>query len=269
MTIASMLGFKSTTTSHVWRGASKRPHQPPLALLVPTKVCHKSVSADKLSSVLAASKEHKSRLTGLVTHLTAQALARGLKSRDKTYNQFIAATTINLRKALKCGEGQMANYPSSTEEVLVVDPRHLEKTPTFTNKDWDAVAATTKRLEERASTLADQPVGLLSYLNDFRGWNMKNASTPANISFEISNVGVLNCGAGDWEIRDLVFSQSADASGPPMSVNVASTKGGKLNLAFVWSPGALGFEDEGLFMEEVAEDIICELNNLATNYERQ
>lgn len=266
--VTSFLGVKATSTTNVWKGASARPHQLPLASLIATRVCKTYLSAEKLKSVLAASKEHNARLTGLLTHLTARSLARSLKSRDQNYTEFIAGITINMRKAMKCGEGQMANYPSSTEATVIVEPSHLSAQNTsMSAEDWKSVATTTKHLEERSGTLADQPVGLLAYLNDFRGWNVKNAKAPAKISFEVSNVGVLDGGAGDWNIQDLVFSQSADASGPPMSVNVASTKGGKLNLAFVWGPGALGVDDEVMFMDEVAGDVVLNLNQIASEYE--
>lgn len=262
--LASMLGFRSATTEAIWKGALTRPHQLPLTTLVPTKVFQTFVTPETLKSVLVACKTHNSRLTGLLTHLTARGLARALKTRDQDFAHFTTSITINMRKALKSGEGQMANYPSSTEETVEVQPRHLQPKAGMSTEDWEAVAAITKRLEEKSSTLADQPVGLLAYLSDFRGWTIRNASAPAKVSFEVSNVGVLDGGSGgDWGTRDLVFSQSADASGPPMSINVGSAKGGKLNLAFVWSPGALGVDDEAIFVEEVAKEVTSILRELA------
>lgn len=263
--LASAPGFESTCMENIWKGATTRPNQLPLTTLVPSKVYHITATPETLKSVLRVCNIRNARLTGLLTHLTACALARALRSRGQEHVNFLSAITINMRKALNCGEGKIANYPSGIEEFIVVQPHHLEEKLGMTPEDWEAVAATTKRLEEKSSTLADQPTGLLAYLSDFRGWTKKNASAPAKVSFEVSNVGGFDGGSGEWEIRGMVFSQSADGSGPPMSINVASTKGGRLNLAFVWSPGALGVDDEAVFIEQVANDVVRELNGLASS----
>ena len=90
------------------------------------------------------------------------------------------------------------------------------------------------------------------------------------MSFEISNLGVFDAGQqGDgkgYQIDDMIFSQSANTTGPPFSVNVASAKDGALMISVTWWPGMLGVDDEEIFIGEVCEDVGREMEEIAREH---
>jgi len=68
--------------------------------------------------------------------------------------------------------------------------------------------------------------------------------------------------SAQWAVTDVVFSQSASALGPPVSVNVASTKQSPLTMTVTWWPGMLGLDDEGSFVDEVCSDVARQLESI-------
>lgn len=155
----------------------------------------------------------------------------------------------------------MGNFPSATTSALAVsDP--LSKG--MTSDDWSTASRVTDSLEEAAGSLSDQPVALLRYLSDFRGWTIRKSEQPTNLSFSVSNVGMFKNGVGDEteNLSEMAFSQSADATGAPFNLNVVSTKTGPLSIVVTWWPGMLGVDDEGSFMTEVCGSIVEQLKEI-------
>ena len=268
--LAKLLGFSSENTEDMWCGASKRPDIGSSASLLTTAAHVILVSNPVLQRVVETCRTHQARITGLLNHLIASALGRALRARGHQYTRFIAQTPIDLRRAAAIDKDCMGNYTSAYTETIEVNPGQIEGSVGMTSEDWDAVRCSTKCLSDASSTLADQPVALLRYLNDFRGWTLKNARKPANKSFSVSNLGVFAkttesdvTGKQDWSIEAMAFSQPADATGAPLNVNVASAEKGALVMSVTWWPGMLGVEKERAFVEEVFAVVVRQLEAIS------
>lgn len=264
---ANTLGLRDTRADVTWCGASTRPKRSDLTKILRTSARTASIPCETLQNVLNACKSHNARLTSLLNHLTARALSAALRLRSQHYSRFIAETAIDLRKCIPNAKNCMANYNSGVSETLSA-PEHPEQVLSIEN--WKAIRQSTELLSERSSTLADQLVALLKYVNSVRAWVAKQATKPASASFGMSNLGLMkdlsnaDMEAGQsWRIEDVVFSQSADGVGPPLNVNVASAEGGALIIVVTWWPGMLGVNDEGRFVEEVCASLVDQLEIIA------
>lgn len=264
--ITNILGIKDTMAADTWCGAAVRPKRNNSTELLHTGVRTAFVSQKTMRRVLKVCRAHHARLTGLLTQITARALAQGLRPRGQYYNQVVATIAIDLRKCIPEAKNHIANYNSSTNMTLAI-PENIEQG--FTNEEWEAVRHTTNVLADRSSTLADQPVALLKYLSNIRPWVLKQALKPSDVSFGISNLGVVTGvptfntrdGRG-WAVEAVAFSQSADGTGQPLNVNVASIEGGPMTLIITWWPGMLGVDDEDAFVEEVVGSIVHQLDSI-------
>lgn len=268
--IARMLGLSKDNPeySKPWCGAATRPTRKSTAdALVQTAVHVTAVPPEILQSAIAACRKHNARVTSLLNHLLCRALARNLHSRGQEYRKFATETAIDLRRCLPVEYQQsMGNYASAVTETVEISHESLETGAI----DWESIQASTKNLGERSSTLADQPTGLLKYLSNYREWTLKKASTPAEASFGMSNLGVFDGSsntsddsAASWTVTDMVFSQSADATGAPFNLNVASGKHGSLMLVVTWWPGMFGLEDERLFVQDTMKAVVGQLQSVS------
>ncbi|KAK0347115.1 Alcohol acetyltransferase [Friedmanniomyces endolithicus] len=273
--IVRALGMSSEIPDGVWTGAQKRPPSPTSIQPIRTAVCCRRIPPAHLERALAACRGHGVRLTGLLAVMVARALARALRARGQVRSDFIANLPLDLRRCIPQASHSMANYASGTTETIhILSKQHqdhdLTSPESLTDEDWATARRLTERLSEASNTLADQPVALLKYLSDFRDWTTRQIAKPADSSFELSNVGSFNAASfnpsqphrtaeGDWSLRDIVFSQSANALGAPFNVNVASTKGGPLAIVLTWWPGMLGVEDEESLMDDVADGLVDQM----------
>ncbi|RMZ90962.1 hypothetical protein DV736_g1795, partial [Chaetothyriales sp. CBS 134916] len=110
---------------------------------------------------------------------------------------------------------------------------------------------TTDALAKAASTLQDQPVGLLRFVGNFRSWYEGKLGKARGESYEVSNIMALDpaaatLGAGPQNrivgVEELFYTQPANVTGPAITFNVVSVKGGALNVGVSWQVGALGLE---------------------------
>lgn len=243
--LAKLFGFSTTETEDMWCGAKTRPKSVLTAELPLTAAHVCLVSSSILQQVLKVCRSHDARLTGLLNHLAARALAKGLKGRGQTYNTFVAQTPIDLRKAASIETDRMGNYMSGNSETIVLDPNdNYSATQSMSPVNWEAVQHSTQSLGKISNTLADQQVGLLRYLSDYRGWTIRNASKPSDASFSVSNLGVFDQessaevnGNNAWSLEEMAFSQSADGTGAPLAFNVSSAINGPLAMVATWWPG--------------------------------
>ncbi|SMQ51527.1 unnamed protein product [Zymoseptoria tritici ST99CH_3D7] len=252
--VGRLLGLQSNTTADVWCGAPSRPNRVDSDPV--TSVALFSISPDIVDRALAICRKHDARITGLLNHVIARSLCRALDKRQRPFTKLVCETPIDLRRALKQGKGQICNYVSAVTETVDVKR-------TNDPIDWTAVQKSTELLEERSKSLQDQPTGLLKYLSDFRGWTLKKASSSAEVSFSISNLGVLDASVAGWKVESMAFSQSGNGTGEPLSFSVASVGRGGMTIAVTWWPGMLGVEDEDCFVREVGRGVEKEMEAFA------
>jgi hypothetical protein len=252
--VGRWVGVEATSKEGVWLGATARPSRTPSDPY--TRVVTESVPPDVVERVAAVCRQNGARITGLLNHVLARCLYRALTKRQQPLSRFGCETPIDMRRCLQQGEGEMVNYVSAMTETINIE---LPEGPI----DWAAVRVSTEMLKEKSESSQDQPIGLLKYLNDFRGWTLKKASSPPEVSFSVSNLGVFAETASVWKMEAMAFSQSGNGTGEPLSVSVASVKGGFLTLAMTWWPGMLGVADEETFILEVGNDIVAEMKNIS------
>lgn len=270
--LASACGVAKDVDDNTWCGVRTRPRKRTDEQLISTAVRVSTVPYATLQQVLATCRKYESRLTALLNHLISKALVTALHRRGHTHTNVVISTAIDLRKCIPAAEGTMANYASAVDQAVsiasYVDVEIQEHG--LTSSGWAAIKLASQELQRRSSTLADQPVALLKYLTDLRAWTSKQAAKASDVAFGMSNLGVfsptshqsLNADA-HWSIQTMLFSQSADGTGPPFNVNVASVSGGPLSLVITWWPGMLGSDDEETFVDELCEHVVGELEVIA------
>ncbi|KAI7360680.1 hypothetical protein KC354_g8669 [Hortaea werneckii] len=261
-TLKRIFGISSDSSKDCWRGAAARPPMPDRSRPIQTALVHRQVTRATIDKVLSLCRTREVKLTGLIIVLTSRALACALQARNERFTSFRAETALDLRKCIPEAKASMGNMASAVEDTILLDESgHIGK---LSNGEWETAKRITFHLQQASGTLSDQPVGLLRYLSDFRGWTLKKATQQPNCSFSVSNVGMFEDGepqdSAGVKMRDIAFSQSADGTGAPFNLNLVSTKShGTLNMVMTWWPGMLGVEDEGRFMEEVSDRIVEEL----------
>ncbi|KAI7222992.1 hypothetical protein KC343_g8214 [Hortaea werneckii] len=260
--LKQMFGISSESNEDCWKGARVRPPMPDQSRPIETALVHRRVARATIENVLSLCRTREVKLTGLLIVLTSRALAHALQARNERFTSFTAETAIDLRKCVPAASASMGNMASAVEDTVVIEEGcQIGK---LSDREWETAKNITLRLQQASSTLSDQPVGLLRYLSDFKGWTLKKATQQPNCSFSVSNVGVFEDGkpqdSAGVTIKEVSFSQSADGTGAPFNLNLASANSdGTLNMVMTWWPGMLGVENEGRFMDEVSDRIVEEL----------
>ena len=261
-TLKRIFGISSDSHEDCWRGARARPPMPDRTRPIETALVHRQVPRAIIDKVLTLCRTREVKLTGLIIVLTSRALACALQARNERFTAFKAETALDLRKCIPEANHIMGNMASAAEDTILVDEGG--QVGKLSAREWESAKEVTLHLQQASSTLSDQAVGLLRYLSDFKGWTLKKATQPPNCSFSVSNVGVFEDGepqdSTGVKIKDMAFSQSADGTGAPFNLNLASTKsGGALNMVMTWWPGMLGVENEARFMDDIGDRIVEEL----------
>lgn len=228
-----------------------------------------TISNEKIQKVLARCREHRAKFTGLLHQLIARGLGRALPA-DQTAECFISQTAIDLRRCLtQITDDDMGLCPSGYYETFPrTDPKQWGGWATAGDDStiWTAARATTEALTKCASTLTDQPIGLLAYLRNFYPWMRGQIGKRRDCSYELSNLLSFDPGLSTtWRMGSVYFSQPANATGGCLSFNVVSRKGGDMVIILSWQIGALDVEDEQRFASRVCNSIYSSLDVLASS----
>ncbi|CEN59286.1 hypothetical protein ASPCAL01738 [Aspergillus calidoustus] len=240
------------------------------------------VHRDRVESVLRVCREKGgARLTGLLNQLVVRALSDVLPEHDAScaVENFIGTIVVDLRALVPTYKPEM--MLNCVSAVYEGSQRVAKGDPAINLKDddalWDAVRGTTARLAHSASTLVDQPIGLVQYLDKFRPWFLEKLGEARDSSYEISNAvvfdpsskgnasvsGVESDGKGTWDIERMVFSQPANVTNCPLSFSVVTRKDGEMVMTLNWQIGALGVVDENGFAKDILGRIDGYLTGIA------
>ncbi|KAL2845670.1 hypothetical protein BJY01DRAFT_180545 [Aspergillus pseudoustus] len=231
------------------------------------------VPRDRVEGVLRVCREKGgARFTGLLNQLMVRALSDVLPVHDAcAAGDFIGTIVVDLRALVPGYEGDMMlNCVSAMYEGSSRVRR--DELPTGLKDDdalWEAVRGTTARLAHSASTLVDQPIGLVQYLDKFRSWFLEKIGQARDSSYEISNALVFDPSLKDsrlvpeeaggekeaWDIEKIVFSQPANATNCPLSLSAVTRKNGEMVMTLNWQVGVLGVTDENCFAKDVVRRI--------------
>jgi hypothetical protein len=255
--LVSLLGLRDSWLSSevdIWRGKDTTfdPEDHSTGLVLVT------IESSTLRRVLQHCRVKRATFTGLLEHLIARSLTASGGGVVDT-SAFNAGVAVDMRhlfpgvyssaSMMNCvtGHSEMIQYDHSQEEHdWAINP---------SSRFWDAARKTTASLKLAASTLHNQPIGLLQYMKAFRPWTTGLIGKERDMLFEISNLGafsptLINEDVGsDLSIEKIVFSQPAKASGSLLDFNPVSVKGGPLVMTVTWQLGVMGLS-EG--MEEMA-----------------
>lgn len=216
------------------------------------------VTADNLKTLLAACRENKTSLTGLLHSLQLVAFAKHIKGAPA----FSTTTTIGMQPYVK------DDAPEPTLRVLTsnyVHPLDTELVELFRGgvtdeQIWATAAALRAGLAEKLKTLPkDDIIPMLKHISDWESWWAKKDGTARSNSWEISNLGVFKqAEGGKFKITRAFFSNGAMRAGTPISFNVASVAGGGLTVCVSWDDDALP--------KELVHNISQELEALIAMY---
>ncbi|KAJ3540862.1 hypothetical protein NM208_g4867 [Fusarium decemcellulare] len=220
----------------------------------------REIEAPLLQKAVQTSREHDAKLTGVIEVLIARALSKAVP--DAKVTNFVSQTAINMRRSLGISDDVGGVMVSGCNLTYA---RSNASGP-LTEEEWASARSSTKELAKTATTLQDQPIGLLRFLPSVRKWTLTKLGKSRDSSFEMSNVGAFDAGQGASEaggkqakMTKMVFTQPGHVTGPPIAFNFAAVKGGNLVYTVTWQPGALGLglsEDQE---EAVVEDICATL----------
>jgi hypothetical protein len=233
-----------------------------------------------VDGILTACKAHGAKFTGLLHEVIVRALSKVLPA-DTPARNFVGQTALDPRHLIpRYSNDDMIICVSAAHGIFGRTDCASDNDTDNTMKDdealWNAACRTTTQLAERASTLADQPMGLLHYLNHFRMWLINELGKDRNTSYAISNLLSFDPWAHrdtatpsqpkkTWDIERMVFSQPASATGDPVSVQVVTRKDGAMVITLTWQLGVLGVADEDGFIRDVANGMKDSLTDIASS----
>ncbi|KAI5265587.1 hypothetical protein E4T47_08526 [Aureobasidium subglaciale] len=228
-----------------------------------------------MDTALQLCRAHNVKFTGLLHQLIVRVLSEVLPSDASTgapIGSFISGTVVDLRHLLKdIGPDDMAcPGPTASFELFqrseIGDWKNLTELRSESPL-WTAARKTTENLAKCASTLHDQPIGLLAYLSKFRPWMQGEAEKDRDSSYEISNLGVFDpMGAsqkGAWNTESMFFAQPANEMGSCLAFNIVTRKGGDTTVSVTWQEGTLGVKDEQVLVNRICELIAQYLREIA------
>jgi hypothetical protein len=269
--LASMLGFRASwiaQSSDIWHGKDltfdPNDFRTGLSMLV--------IDYDTMRNALQRCKARQTTFTGLLNHLIARSISENVPA-----EAFSTQIVIDLRHLFQgtYTNDTMTNSVSAYSETVPRTATESAQDWTDPASDiWIAAQKTSAGLKEASSTLHNQPIGLLAYLNGFRAWTLGHIGKPRECSYEISNLVVFGPvskseSLGPLEsaikVEKTIFSQPANAAGPCLCFNLVSTKEGPLIMTVTWQRGVLDVgqdEDESEFVRKIClrvESLIAEL----------
>ena len=266
--LAGMLGLPASAVPHnpdSWIGtpASYDPENFHMGMEIMV------IDKEILNAILAACRSHGAKYTGLIHQVIVRALSQALPA-DAPAGNFVAETAIDLRNLIPgISADDMALCMSGFYEALprVDNGFGPEGKQDEDDKEamWAGARSTTEKLAASASTLSDQPIGLLQYLAHFRMWLVNQMGKPHDGSYEVSNILSFDPFSGDksanqqhtksWDVERMVFSQPANPTSAPLCFQFVSRKGGDMVMTLTWQRGVLGVPDEDNFAKGICDTI--------------
>jgi hypothetical protein len=251
-----------------WAPIERKPNKTRLQLV--------RIPVDTLSAVLQRCKQNKTTLTALLNVLVLAAFAKRLSPQQAVafetgivvdmrrfmaslppdlqdlepsrlmgnylgYHQHKFTKEVVAKVRADCEDRAAKGSSSSPEQATTIDDLEQDV--------WRICREVTEGLGGKlASGMKDDMMALLKFVPDWRKYFDDAVTKPRNISFELSNLGVLD-GApktntsgeeqsteqdSSWTITQAIFTQSASAHGPAYIINPMSVKGGSLIVSCVW-----------------------------------
>lgn len=265
--ITSLFGLKASASgsdSQTWVGPNFFDDRLSPKRSVNTGIVSFSLNAAELAAVLQACRSNNAKLTALLNELIAIAMSRAL---TKYYADFtkstnlISCTPINLRKAASLPADALGNFAGGTYSR---HPVAQTSDSSLNEAVWSRARVCGTEIAAAASSLQDQPTGLLAWISDMKSWMAGEIGHARDSSWEFSNLMAFDGGNGPITVEQMFFCQAANVVGQPVQFNVISVKGGDLAICASWQIGAIGLDrtdkasvedNERKFVAEVLQDV--------------
>jgi hypothetical protein len=217
------------------------------------------IDSETLRSALLTCRKHNTKLTAFIHQAILEALHRQFPDND-----FVSQTPIDLRQCLPGSrDNDMGVFASSTYNLTKrFTAREQEHDPML------AAAKMTTQFAASATSLQDQPVGLLGYIHNMRSWTLNQLGKKRDTSYELSNIMSFDPSTGGslvktWNVEKAIFSQPANVTGSPIAFNAVSIKDGGLVITATWQRGALGVDEEQSFVKDLCADFQASFQRLS------
>ncbi|KAF2425555.1 hypothetical protein EJ08DRAFT_700359 [Tothia fuscella] len=171
---------------------------------------------------------------------------------------FVSGTAIDTRSAVGFPNDEMGLFVNGvTNSMIVTIPSPLPGVKRPGNERGPRV----RNLGSVQRSFQGQPLGLLRYVPSISRWTAGKISQKRDYSYKVSNLGAFDAvaplysaGNDHCQVTKMVFSQSADAVGAPMTITVVTVEGRSMIILILWQLGALGipFEQESNFVDGIS-----------------
>ena len=215
-----------------------------------------SLPALAVGKLVAKCREQKTTITALVTII----IARKLAVMYPEYKRFTGTVPFSLRKFTGHSPRDMGCYVSNVEPYFSSEARPPrgyiscasspdEKTSSSDReKMWDGARACKKFVDINTSTTHNQNVNLLKFVSDLPKYFLGLLGSKRAQAFEVTNLGVVDGGAGKGDdskasFDKVMFSSGQCTFGNPYNVHLATAKNGFMTAALSWETGIVGDEE--------------------------
>jgi hypothetical protein len=250
-----------------------------------TRLRFVQIQADVVQVILEKCRKEQTTVTGLLHALAFMSFATRLDR--KKAQAFEAGTPIDLRRFVNSPplkpHSTMANlvmyFPHKFQKKTVSNLRASfqkasnggEELSNLEQGLWSIARDIRKSLVERLQIgTKNNTLGLTKFVGDWRTFMKDEFKRPRVMSWEVSNLGVIDgciqpsgeeaLAQKQWTIDQAVFSQSATIVGPAYILSPISVKGGALTVCCTWQNNVV----EETMAVGVAADLQVWLENLGT-----
>ncbi|RSL41027.1 hypothetical protein CEP53_013016 [Fusarium sp. AF-6] len=222
-----------------------------------------SISAENLSGVLKRCKLSNITLTGLLHALICTSLCR----RFKGIPGIRAVTPFSVRKLKNASGREILNHISFlTTYVPGTELGKIAGSTLGSAVEEQHVIQLAQHFSNDIGTKVKQfPHGsMFTHLSGVKGFLslcQSQVGTERLYTYELSNLGSASSipiqSRNQLKLDKLVFTQCGMVTGPAMSFNCASVRGGSLTISITWEWGVV----EESLIEQVAQDLKHQLNH--------
>ncbi len=205
-------------------------------------------------------RRNEATITPLLTVLIARRLANAYPS----YSRFLGTIAIQLRRFTGVSNRQMVDQVSGV--TVECSTKGEEGYISCSLVDWEVIRGCKAVIDGAAKSPSNQVALMLKFISNFENFYWSKVGKDGTLSFEVSNIGLVDGGLYDdgiAKLKRLVFSQSANVTGAPYVFSVASVKGGDMAIALTWQEGML----EEAKAKKVMEDLENELHLMAMEFD--
>lgn len=207
------------------------------------------ISAPVVTSLLTATRQHGTTLTGLFHALSLASLTNRLPDAPA----FASSTPISMRRHISPSadpmtkdsfrvliSGMTHHFPSTDISALRSPKAHLD------TLIWHHARQVKTQLRDRVSTLpTDDDASLLAHISDWDSYWRQKDGKPREESWELSNIGPIQLPPlkeGHRTISHVLFTNGIMVAGGPMSISISSVPGGALTLGISWNDSVVDNE---------------------------